>query len=650
MNTIKNIKILLVIQLFFYAFAQGQFKSRISLEVNSVEYDNGNITIKYNINNSKQKDKIRVWINIFDSKNDTVFAKTWSGDVNKFVSGSNPKIAVWNIKNDGVDIVDSIQVKISASVQNGLCLDNPFVLSTVFPGWGDYQIKPKKPYWIYGAVAYSFIGTSIYLNSSSANNYNNYLTAETISDKDNYFNKANASNVLSYAFLGAAGVVWALDYIGLIKRTRQIKKKWDNKFPIEETLDIPNFRIATVLSPPVFINTALTNLSLVENSAEYSDKDNNHLIDAYEKGFITFKLENHGPARAVHFYVDIESDVDSTILKYPKHTEIGAIPVNETRLVKVPVSTSEKVKNGYTYFNILVNAEHNNPVPKFGLNVKTVGFDYPNGINRQDLVSDIDKNIPVVDLPNPRKYALIIGNEGYANSSTGLSSNFNVPFARNDAIIFKEYAMKILGVPENNITLLLDANRTEMHENILTISKQVSKIKDKAQLIFFYAGHGLADTLTKAPYLIPVDVAPTEIDNAIPLEFLYKKIWESRSSQSLVVMDASFNNGGRKIGLRGPFEKMINPRKEVISGNTVVFLAVSEEHTSNAYQEKKHGLFTYYFLKILKESKGNINLLKLSNSINESVSAKAEELGYHQMPITLVSIAVRDSWQAWKVK
>ena len=208
----------------------------------------------------------------------------------------------------------------------------------------------------------------------------------------------------------------------------------------------------------------------------------------------------------------------------------------------------------------------------------------------------------------------------------------------------------MLGVPEKNIILLLDANKKEMHENILTISKQVSKIKNKAQLLFYYAGHGLSDTLTNAPYLMPVDIPPSQIDNAISLEFLYKKIWESRSSKSLVIMDASFNNGARRLGLRGPSVRKINPRKEVISGSTVVFMAISEKQTSNIYPEKHHGLFTYYFLKILKESRSNMNLLTLSNSIKANVSIKSEEMKKHQVPITLVSIAIRDIWQDWIIK
>ena len=144
MRIFRNISILFIVQFFLFIQLQGQFKSRISLEITDVNYNKGNLIVKYNINNSKQKDKIRVWISLFNSKNDTIFAKSWKGDVNKFISGGNDKVAIWNLKEDGIDIIDSISVKVSATIQDGLYLNNPFILSTIFPGWGEYQIKPRK--------------------------------------------------------------------------------------------------------------------------------------------------------------------------------------------------------------------------------------------------------------------------------------------------------------------------------------------------------------------------------------------------------------------------------------------------------------------------------------------------------------------------
>ena len=629
----------------------GQFKAKIGVEILDTKYDSGKLTVKYQIHNARHNDKVRVWINVFNSKNDSIKAFSWSGAVNKFIDDPNEiKTAVWDMYKDKIGLIDTIKVKVSASVQNGFYLDNPFILSTVFPGWGDYQIKPQKPYWIYGAIGYGFLGASFYMNHSSYNNYSNYLNAESIESKDNYYSKSVTNNTLSYIFLGAAGVVWLMDYMGLIKRTKQIKKKWEKHYPVHETPDVPNFRVTSSLSSKVFVNTYLTNLRLVENSIHYQDLDKNNCLDAYEKGYIILKLKNHGPAVAMNFFATVRCNSSNVAL--PEKVKIGKIPVNGIGEVRIPVKGLKNIQTGEQEFFIHITAQYNNPVPEIKYSIKTCSFKYNKQLDRSMYLSDIDKNIPIVSKPSSAKYALIIGNEGYANEKTGLSKNFNATYARNDALSFKEYAIKVLGIPESNIVLLLDANKKEMYENIINISRQVSKEKDNAQsqLLFYYAGHGLADPQTKAPYLMPVDIPPNDIKQAIPIEFLYKKIWESRSAKNIVIIDASFNNRGREIGLRGPDIQKIIPRKEVISGNTIVFMAVSEAHTANVYTENYHGLFTYYFLKELKKSRGNISLLKLSNNVKTEVNKKSKELGYHQMPLTLESIAIRDMWQDWKIK
>ncbi|OQX97109.1 MAG: hypothetical protein B6I20_13350 [Bacteroidetes bacterium 4572_117] len=233
---IKHISVFVVIQMFFFLQANSQFKSRISLEIIDINYNKGNVVVRYNINNSRQKDNIRVWINVFSSENDTIRAKSWRGDVNKFVNGEGEKTAIWDVGADGIGILDSIYVKVSASVQNGFYLDSPFILSTVFPGLGDYKINPKKPYWIYGALAYSFIGSSIYLNNYSYNTFiNKYKPTETVQDKDTYFDLSKKTKTISYALIGAAGAIWAIDYYRLLKRTKQIKKAWEKSYPVRET-------------------------------------------------------------------------------------------------------------------------------------------------------------------------------------------------------------------------------------------------------------------------------------------------------------------------------------------------------------------------------------------------------------------------------
>jgi hypothetical protein len=104
------------------------------------------------------------------------------------------------------------------------------------------------------------------------------------------------------------------------------------------------------------------------------------------------------------------------------------------------------------------------------------------------------------------------------------------------------------------------------------------------------------------------------------------------------------------MGLRGPSAKIIIPRREVISGNTVVFSAVSENYSSNVYREVNHGLFTYYLLKVLKETAGNIDCRQLDNSLKTNVSNRAQLIGTEQVPIAMVSVAVSDIWQNWSIR
>jgi hypothetical protein len=137
--------------------------------------------------------------------------------------------------------------------------------------------------------------------------------------------------------------------------------------------------------------------------------------------------------------------------------------------------------------------------------------------------SDVDKDIPDLDFKNQSRFALIIGNEDYASQQSDLTNESNVPFARNDASAFKEYAIKVLGIPDENITFILDATTGKMKQAIDKISRLSKNSLGNAELFFYYAGHGLPDEISKEPYLIPVDVSGSNLTDGIPLAAVYKE-------------------------------------------------------------------------------------------------------------------------------
>jgi hypothetical protein len=271
-------------------------------------------------------------------------------------------------------------------------------------------------------------------------------------------------------------------------------------------------------------------------------------------------------------------------------------------------------------------------------------------IEMASLTSVVDKNIPVVFTAKPFRYALIIGNEDYSRYQRGLNTESNVEFARNDANIFKEYAMKVMGVEEKNLFFLTDATAGEMEQKIELISKLATKSGAEAEIIFYYAGHGLPDEVSKEPYIIPVDVSGTNLNSAIKLADVYKKFSETGAKRITVFLDACFTGGGRDAGLLAARAVKVKPKEEMVAGNMVVFSASSGEQSSLPYKEEQHGIFTFFLLKKLQDTEGNVNYGQLADYIKKQVSIESLRVNNkEQDPAVQVSISVKDTWEDWTV-
>jgi len=277
----------------------------------------------------------------------------------------------------------------------------------------------------------------------------------------------------------------------------------------------------------------------------------------------------------------------------------------------------------------------------------------PNSVIVQDVpnfVIDVDTDIPVSKTTQKNTYALIIGNEDYKSRQNGLKIEQNVDFALNDAIIFSQYCEKTLGIPNNQIKLLKNATSAEISRGLAWITRLSQLDEGKAKLIFYYSGHGLPHEKTKEAYLIPVDVSGSDIEYGIKIADVYKKLTKNPAKQITVLLDACFSGGARNQGLIAMKGIKVRPNKNIITGNMVVFSSSTGNESSAVYRPKQHGYFTYYLLKKLKDSKGEINYLDLSNYIINNVSKEAGLYGKLQTPQVNVSVKVENEWQLWKFK
>jgi len=278
--------------------------------------------------------------------------------------------------------------------------------------------------------------------------------------------------------------------------------------------------------------------------------------------------------------------------------------------------------------------------------LKVMGIEDKNDvkISVASLTSDVDKNIPVIGKTYSNRIALIIGNEDYSQS---VNAQINVPYALRDAQIFKEYAISTLGIAENNIFQFNNATAGVMKREIDRVSKLATKLGSSTEVVFYYAGHGFPDEKTKMPYLIPVDVSSSNLLDAVSLKSLYAALGSTGASKITVFLDACFSGGGRDQGMLAARGIRIVPDQQQCIGNMVVFSASKGDQVALPYHEQKHGLFTYFMLKKLQESKGALTYKDMYEYLKKSVGVESVRLSLEQDPVVNYNPSLISKWEKW---
>ena len=258
--------------------------------------------------------------------------------------------------------------------------------------------------------------------------------------------------------------------------------------------------------------------------------------------------------------------------------------------------------------------------------------------------SEVDRNIPVSNTKNPNTFVLIIANEHYSQVAS-------VPFALNDGNIFREYCIKTLGIGEKHIKYLSDATGNQIKSGVNWLAN-LTEAFDEPQIIVYYAGHGIPDEANKSAYLLPVDGSGTDVTTGYKLDNLYTTLGKMPASQITVFMDACFSGSKRENGMIASARGVaLRVKSGVPQGNMVVFSAAQGDETAYPNREQQHGLFTYYLLKKLQETQGDIALKDLGDYITKQVSQQSLLLNSKkQTPCVTPSVTLGDQWQNWKLK
>ena len=258
--------------------------------------------------------------------------------------------------------------------------------------------------------------------------------------------------------------------------------------------------------------------------------------------------------------------------------------------------------------------------------------------------SDVVQNIPTGKLMRTHTFALIIANENYMEVA-------NVPNALNDGQIFKEYCQKTLGIPESNIRYIPDATLNRMKRQLNWITQVMEAYKGDANIIFYYAGHGIPDESNQSSYLLPVDGYGSDVTTGYSLDEIYKMLGEKKAKSVVVLLDACFSGANRDGAMLASARGVaIKAKQGAPKGKMVILSAAQGDETAYPYKEKNHGMFTYYLLKKLRETKGDVTFGELADYVTSEVMKQSVVTnGKMQTPQAIPSDKAED-WKKWKFK
>ena len=210
-------KIILAALLALPAIAQAQ---NTSVHKGSLDPEKARINIQYDLTDIAGQIN-RYFIELYVSQdNGRTFTGPMlavEGEIGKDVLAGNNKTIVWDFYKDlpffdGKEVIFKVKATFNPEEATNLGGPGKALLSVVFPGWGDSQVRRGKHYWVIGAGTFALLGTGYLIRSSAQSNYNAYLTANGSSaDSDQLYQKAQNGNTLFLILTRTAAAIWVAD-------------------------------------------------------------------------------------------------------------------------------------------------------------------------------------------------------------------------------------------------------------------------------------------------------------------------------------------------------------------------------------------------------------------------------------------------------
>ncbi len=248
----------------------------------------------------------------------------------------------------------------------------------------------------------------------------------------------------------------------------------------------------------------------------------------------------------------------------------------------------------------------------------------PDFMNNKNVSSDIDVDIPKTRFSNPNAVAVIIGNKDYQQLPS-------VDYAINDCMSMKNYLIHSMGFKEGNILLLQNISKTDFEEvfgnHEYYKGRLYNVIKPNISDVFiYYSGHGAPGLENNKSYFVPIDCNSSYLEfRGYSQEIFYSNLAKLPAKSVTIILDACFSGENIYDNISSILPKVKNPVFMIQNG--VLLTSSSATEPSCWYNDQEHGLFTYFFLKAIKDKEnsdtnrdGNLTFQEIYNYISSQTT------------------------------
>jgi hypothetical protein len=230
--------------------------------------------------------------------------------------------------------------------------------------------------------------------------------------------------------------------------------------------------------------------------------------------------------------------------------------------------------------------------------------------------------------------AVIVGIQNYKRLG-------KAEFANQDAKRFYDYAHVALGIPQDRIKLMIDAEADQAA--VLKTFRSwlpLNVNKGKTEVFVFYSGHGLPSQDGKSLYLLPHGVDQDLLEETAVDQRKIVAALQSASPKSVTMFIDSCYSGLSKTG-----ETLLAGAKPVTLKNSdigypaefTVMSASSPSQISSSSRDLQHGFFSFYLMKGMEgdadtNRDGKITVGEMHQYLSENVQRHAIALNRTQEP------------------